>query len=490
MDRPVGAVACGHPAVADVAERVLIEGGNAFDAIVAAQFSACVAEPVLASLGGGGYLLACPASGTERLYDFFVQTPRQKRPSRFYPVLADFGDVTQEFHIGPGSTATPGMVKGAFSIHADLCSMPMSALMQPAIEQASLGVEVTPMQAYVFDVVSPIYRATPSAREAFLDRSGQLPAAGDLFRRKALSDTLDGLAREGEALFYRGDLAKRIIAMYEADGHLGPEDLRNYEVIRREPLAFAWEGSHVLTNPTPSVGGVLIAHALKWLEGRDLGDFGGDNHLRLLAGAMARSGRMRGSDGLAEWAGNPAPEFTRGTTHISVADREGNLASMSLTNGEGCGEMVPGAGFMMNNMLGEEDINPAGPEKWPVNRRMASMMSPAVVSKDGRRFVLGSGGSSRIRSAILQVIVNLVHFRLDLEAAIHHPRIHLENDCLNVEPGFSREGIRALDNLAGTIVTWPDRNLFFGGVHTVEQTGRGFRAFGDPRRGGVGRQIS
>ena len=169
-----GGIACGHPKVAEAAEEVLRNGGNAFDAVVAAQFSACVVEPVLASLGGGGYLLACPVNKQPRIYDFFVQTPKDRHQDEpdFYPVVADFGDVTQEFHIGSGSVATPGMVKGAFAIYEDLCTLPLQELVDPAIRQADEGVSVTPMQAYVFDIVSPIYRATTSAQEVFVGPSG------------------------------------------------------------------------------------------------------------------------------------------------------------------------------------------------------------------------------------------------------------------------------------------------------------------------------
>ncbi|MFQ6018029.1 MAG: gamma-glutamyltransferase, partial [Kiloniellaceae bacterium] len=134
-----GAIACGHPATAAAAEEILAEGGNAFDAALAALCAACVAEPVFCSLGGGGFLLARPAAGEAVLYDFFVQTPRRRGPARevdFYPILADFGTATQEFHIGLGAIAIPGVIKGLFAVQKDLASLPIKRLVEPAVRVA------------------------------------------------------------------------------------------------------------------------------------------------------------------------------------------------------------------------------------------------------------------------------------------------------------------------------------------------------------------
>ena len=500
-----GGIACGHPKVAEAAEEVLRKGGNAFDAIVAAQFSACVVEPVLASLGGGGYLLACPANKQPRIYDFFVQTPKDKHRDEpdFYPVIADFGDVTQEFHIGPGSVATPGMVKGAFAIYKDLCTLALEELVNPAIQQAEQGVSITPMQAYVFDVVSPIYRATTSAQKDFVGPSGELPREDEIFRRPELAKTLEGLVREGEQFFYCGEMAGRIAGVCDSGGYLTRRDLEDYEVICREPLAFAYRSAALLTNPPPTFGGILTAFALQLMEAAQFSDFGGAYHLGLLAKIMTLTQKARldalGSDNLnsaflldATYLSRYQEEVqgyfacSRGTTHISVADSKGNIAAMSLSNGEGCGVVVPGAGFMLNNMLGEEDINPGGFGRWQVDQRMASMMAPTVLTTGNKQYALGSGGSNRIRSAILQVVSNLVDFQMDLEQAVGSPRIHVEHAELNMEKGFSELVTQELEKEVDSVVRWQGLNLFFGGVHTVELSDKTIRAFGDTRRGGIG----
>jgi gamma-glutamyltranspeptidase/glutathione hydrolase len=178
---------------------------------------------------------------------------------------------------------------------------------------------------------------------------------------------------------------------------------------------------------------------------------------------------------------------SRGTTHISVADAHGNLASLTLSNGEGSSYVLPGRGIMLNNMLGEEDLNPVGFHRMPPGTRLASMMTPAIARlADGGQVALGSGGSNRIRSAILQVLNNVLEFEMSLEQAVNAPRLHLEHSHMNVEPGFSSTALEALEAEWPGVEHWPDINLFFGGVHAVERLANGeLRAAGDPRRGGA-----
>ncbi len=182
------------------------------------------------------------------------------------------------------------------------------------------------------------------------------------------------------------------------------------------------------------------------------------------------------------------PAALRGTTQISVIDALGNAASMTLSNGEGCGYMVPGTGIVLNNLLGEEDINPHGFHRWPCDVRMCSMMAPSLVERpDGVIAAVGSGGSNRIRTAILQVLLNLLEFGMTVEDAVTSPRIHFENDLLSIEPGFCEGDIAALAEDFPNMEKWRERNLFFGGVHTVQfDPGAGsFEGAGDMRRGGV-----
>ena len=176
----------------------------------------------------------------------------------------------------------------------------------------------------------------------------------------------------------------------------------------------------------------------------------------------------------------------RGTTHISVIDAQGNAASLSLSNGEGCGSIVPGTGIMLNNMLGEEDLNPNGFHTWQEDQRMTSMMAPSVIrdARDQRRIVLGSGGSNRIRTAILQVLMNLLALRMPIEEAVAHERIHCERGFLNIEKGDA-QSLHELLKAWPEHKIWPEQNMFFGGVHCVMDTEQGVLGAGDARRGGV-----
>ena len=176
----------------------------------------------------------------------------------------------------------------------------------------------------------------------------------------------------------------------------------------------------------------------------------------------------------------PEPSTTGSTTHLSVLDREGNAVSVTTTNGEGCGSMLPQAGFMLNNMLGEEDINPGGFHQHKPGSRISTMMAPTtVLHKNCPVLVTGSGGSNRIRSVLVQVLVNVLCRGMNLEQAIQSPRIHYDGEMLHAESGFPKGELDGLpDDLR--MKEWQGRSLFFGGAHSVGP----LAGVGDPRRSG------
>ncbi|GMQ97054.1 MAG: gamma-glutamyltransferase [Gammaproteobacteria bacterium] len=509
-----GAIAAGHKLTADTAELILHEGGNAFDAAVAAHFTACVAEPVLCSLGGGGFLLAYGPLQDPVMYDFFTQTPHYKQPSdalEFYPVQADFGTAIQEFHIGQGSVATPGCIKGLFEIHHDLCTIPMRELVTPAVTYARGGVCLNELQAYIFSIVSPIYLASDDTRALFESsrESGRVIQKGETLYQRQLADTMEALAYEGDDLFYRGEIAALITRQCtELGGHLTRDDLNHYQVIRRKPLAFSFLGTGIQTNPPPASGGILIAFAMKLLEHclSDAHTFGTVAYLNTLIDCMVVTQRARidaynthGTDSLVtDHLLDPEllkryhrqvkayPPVSRGTTHLGIMDKIGNVASLSLSNGEGCGRHVPGTGVMLNNMLGEEDLNATGFHGWSENVRMCSMMAPCLIMHANERLITtGSGGSNRIRSALMQVMTNLIAFDMPVEQAVASPRVHYEHDLLSIEGEFDPGVIKALTTHYAKHHVWDSLNLFFGGTHTLALANGEFSGAGDPRRGGV-----
>lgn len=248
-----GAIAAGHPLTAEAGQRMFALGGNAFDAALAALCAASVVEPVLTSLGGGGFLLARATGRAPILYDFFVQTPRRRRATDdvdFRPVIADFGTAQQEFHIGSGAIATPGTVRGLLHCQRALGSLPLREIVAPAVEYARAGVEVNALQAYIFSIVEPIYRATPAAESIY--GGAALAGQGSLFRQPELAETLAWIGDEGDAPFYDGEIAARLVTLSaEAGGHLTRDDLAAYRVIARTPLEHRYHGWRVATNPPP-----------------------------------------------------------------------------------------------------------------------------------------------------------------------------------------------------------------------------------------------
>jgi len=512
-----GAVAAGHAVTAQAGYDVLAAGGNAYDAAIAAFFAACVAEPVMASLGGGGFLLSQTASGQQQLFDFFVQTPCRKKPDadiEFLPIWADFGTLRQQFHIGQGAVATPGAVKGIFAVHRQLGSLPMTELIQPAVVAARSGVRLNALQAYIFNIVSPILMATPEVAKQFSGATaGQLISEGELFCFSALANTLELLAIEGDELFYSGELGEHIVASCERNGgHLQRSDLQNYRVICRQPLRIDYRKHQLITNPPPSSGGILMAFALQlWQQVRDGAScYGSAAHLQLLAQVMAMTNEARieahidandahpdvamllDKELLSRYAGliMGRAKAHRGTTHISVIDQWHNVATLTVSNGEGCGAMVAGTGVMLNNMLGEEDLNPHGFQCWSENQRMTSMMSPSIINyPDGAVAALGSGGSNRIRTAILQTVINLIDYQMTLKEAVNSPRLHFENELLNVEKGFDSAELNKVFEQYPAYHCWDTLNLFFGGVHAVQYQRGDFDGVGDPRRGGICRVL-
>ncbi len=500
-----GAVAAGHDATAAAALEILADGGNAFDAVVAAMAASFVVEPALSSPGGGGFLLARPAGRDARVLDFFAQTPG-RLPAQggagldFVPVTADFGPATQEFHVGRAAAAVPGMVPGLCAIQRDLGRLPLARLLDPAVGLARAGVPMAPLQAHIIGVIAPILTLTEAARSVFgaePGEAGRTIAAGCARPMPALADTLEALGREGERLFRDGPVARAMADLCADGGLLTDQDLSRYRVQWRPPLERRFAGARVLTNPPPSAGGALIAFGLALAEAG-----GGGPSPSGMATIMHLTGEARDANGLdlgvddarvAALLEEAALDHWRalkrgGTTHVSVLDAEGNAAACTVSNGEGCGHMVPGAGFMLNNMLGEEDLNPAGFFRWAPDTRVSSMMAPTLAEwPDGRVLVLGSGGSNRIRTALLQVLCAVLARGESLEQAVAAPRLHVERGGhLDIEAGWPDETVAALAALWPDHRVWPDRSMFYGGVHAVERASNGaLAAVGDPRRGGA-----
>ncbi len=477
-----GVVAAGHDLTVDAGAAVLREGGNAVDAAIAAISMACLCEPVLSSPGGGAFAMVRDGTdGSVHLLDAFVQTPLRRATDLAdgeHLVHADFGTTQQAFRIGPATTATPGLFDGLAELGRRFGSAPIDALVAAAATASRAGIAVTPFQHHLFTVVAPILTATPAARELFAP-DGALLRPGTTYRNPGLGDALELLAADG---LRSSDVGAAVVEQQRNRGHVSADDLDRYSVVWRKPVTVELADARVHLNPLPAAGGTLVHHTLEQLTAND------EAELAAALAATADARRLTAAD----LAALHAPSIRRrGTTHVSVIDADGTACSITVSNGEGNGELVDGFGFMLNNILGEDDVNPDHSD-WPADRRLSSMMCPTIIEHpDGAVTVLGSGGSSRIRSAISRVVAALCLDRNDLTGAIAAPRIHAELDGagaihLDVEPGLDQMTEERLLRAFARHRRWPRRDLYFGGVHAVRRAGDGrLDGFGDPRRSGA-----
>ena len=500
-----GIVATGSQEATQAAADILRAGGNAFDAAVSAVFTSMTSEFALTGVGGGGAMMVCTSGSEPILYDFFVDTPPRigKGELDFFGVEVDFGDSSQVFHVGKGSAAIPGTLLGLVIVQDQFGLLPLSVVMEPAIHLARKGSVLNKKQAFIFKLLEPIFSHTAEGHALFhLD--GCILSEGDRFINPDFADFLERVSWEGAAFFYLGEGAELIAKTFKDGGLLNEETLSEYNVEVRKPVMTTFMDTQVYSNPAPSAGGTLIIFLLRMLEEEriqnlQISDFvqamaltniarkeictDPDNEYQInqlleketfsLYMDKFHTQRIQCNDD------NPIPG--RGeTTHVSVIDKDLNAASVTTTNGEGCGYILPGTGIMLNNMLGEEDLNPQGFHNWTHSRRLPTMMSPSIIMKAKQPYILlGSGGSNRIRSAIVQVILNCIDQGVGLKEAIISPRIHLEGNDLYLEPDIDISDNDVPDHIS--LHPFEEKNLFFGGVNAVTVT----EGSSDPRRGGT-----
>ena len=495
-----GVVAAGHPLSAEAGAGVLREGGNAVDAAVCAVLASFAVESPLTGLGAGGHMMVHEA-GETTLIDFFVVAPGMdgiERTTELVPVPVRFdAETTQTFYVGPASCGVPGTAAGLAHALERFGTMPLGALVGPGVRLAREGAPVNRQQAYILEILGPIHEHMTGTRELYAPQGRRL-GEGDVFAFPELAEALERYGDEGAEPFYKGDVARAISDFVVGHGgYIGPGDLASYEAVERKPIDTVFRGTEVLTNPPPSSGGILISYCLGLLE--RFGPGSGPEEL-VLAMEAANSRRDLAfaealyEEGMETSFLDPvgldlaAADLLGSTTHISVLDADGNCASVTCSNGSGSGVLVPGTGVILNNMLGEEDLNPAGFHVIAPGRRVPSMMAPTVVLRDGEIVLaLGSAGSNRIRSAILQTVVRAVEQGMGAEEAVRAPRLHFEQGIVQAEPGIDEAALERIEARGVPVARRPAINLFFGGVQAVARDQRtgDLSGGGDPRRGGA-----
>ena len=466
---PAGMVVSQSTLASQVGAEVLGAGGTAVDAAVATAFALAVTHPAAGNVGGGGFLLYRPEEGEPTAYDFRETAPAASTPTMFLKKGAYDEGLHHESHLSVG---VPGTVAGLHLAWKENGRLPWRRLVEPAIALAKDGFAVKDGFARSLQAALPALRAHPASLAQF-SKHGVPYEAGDIFKQEDLARTLERIAVEGPAGFYQGETARLLVQEIRAGGGvITLADLEAYAPKKRRPVRGTYRGYEILGMPPPSSGGVALIEMLNVLEGYDLKATGPGSAatVHLIVEAMRRAfadrarhigdpdfnpelpvARLTSKEYAAalrktirvRQASKSAPETfewpreSAETTHLSVVDAKRNAVSLTYTLEDSYGSkiVVPGAGFLLNNEMGDFNAGPGltnrkGLVGTPPNlaapgKRMLSSMTPTILARNGKAFlVIGSPGGRTIINTVLLVILNVVDFGLNVQEAIDAPRFH------------------------------------------------------------------
>lgn len=461
---------------------ILRRGGNAVDAAVATAFALAVTHPAAGNIGGGGFLVFRPARGEPAAYDFRETAPAMAHEKMF---LRDGQYDSELHHHSHLAVGVPGTVAGLHLAWREQGSVPWKELVEPAVALARDGFIVSEGLAGSLRSASRLFQKYPASLAQFTKR-GAPYAAGDVLKQPELATTLERIASEGPRGFYEGETAALVEKEMQAHGGMiTRDDLKNYRPIKRAAVHGLYRGCEIISMPPSSSGGVALIEMLNVLEGYDLQQAGRDSatNVHLIVESMRRAFADR-----AQYLGDPAfnatipverltskqyagelrktislerasrssptnfswPAESKETTHLSVVDSNRNAVSLTYTLEEsyGSGIVVPGAGFLLNNEMGDFNASPGltttngligtAPNLAAPGKRMLSSMSPTIVARDGKLLmVTGSPGGRAIINTVLLTILNVVDFGMNAQEANDAPRFHHQwlPDRIQVERG-------------------------------------------------------
>jgi gamma-glutamyltranspeptidase/glutathione hydrolase len=489
-----GMVTAQEPIATDVGVQVLKNGGNAIDAAVAVGLALSVTYPYAGNLGGGGFMLVRFADGRSTFIDFREKAPGKASHDMY---LDAAGKPTRDSLVGWRAAGVPGTVRGLEMAHKKYGKKPWHELVNPAVKLASEGFTVS----YALSTslkskgANELLGQFPESKRIFL-KNGEHFEMDDVLKQPELAKTLERIAKHGSKDFYEGETAKRLAAEMAANGGLVTlEDLKNYQAAERVPVTGKYKGYEVITAPPPSSGGIGILQMMGMLEGTNYqkSGAGSANTYHYLAEVMRRYYADRSEymgdpdffkvptarllsptyiserrDSIEADHATPSEKIRPGkypsqesseTTHFNIVDSEGNAVAMTYTlnGGYGNGVTVPGLGFLLNNEMDDFAAKPGVPNMFGLiqgesnaiapGKRPLSSMTPTIVAKDGKLFlVAGAPGGSRIITAVMQVILNVLDFGMNIQDAIDAPRIHHQwmPDKLDFEKGISPDTIALL----------------------------------------------
>ena len=471
---------------------ILKKGGNAFDAMIATELALAVAYPNAGNIGGGGFMVYRLGSGERGALDYREKAPAKAHRDMYLDkngkVIAD------KSTLGALAVGVPGTIAGIFEVYEKFGSLPIGELIQPAIDLARKGVLITELQAnsYMNKNVELIKQANN-----YVTPFENGWKAGERFKYEELAQTLERIRDNGSYEFYNGETAKRIVSyVQELGGILSLDDLRNYRAQWRKPITFTYKDYTISSMPLPSSGGICLAQILKSVEPYNIGQYphNGEQYIQLLVEAERRAyadrayymgdadfvkvptQQLLSPDYLKErmssfsWdKASKSSEIAHGkiagyesdeTTHYSIVDRFGNAVAVTTTLNTNYGSKVyvKGGGFFLNNQMDDFSIKPGEPNTYGLvgseknaiapNKRMLSSMSPTIIEKDGKLFmVIGTPGGSTIITSVLQCFLNVAEYGMTMQQSVSKPRFHhqwLPDDVMYEPKGFAPEVIAHL----------------------------------------------
>ncbi len=497
-----GMVVSSHLLASQAGVQILQSGGNAVDAAIATGFALAVTLPSAGNLGGGGFMIVHTADGRVTAFDFREKAPAAAH-ARMY--LNEAGVYDEPInHEGYLAIGVPGTVAGFFLAHERFGSKAMKELLAPALKLAEQGFPVSWGLHEDFQYLKVEFLKYPASARVFLKNGREVYQPGEIWKQPDLARTLRRIQARGRAEFYHGETARLIVAaMRQHGGLITAQDLADYEARERAPVHGTYRGYEVYSMCPPSSGGTALVEMLNILEGFDLraAGFGSAQHIHLLAEAMRRAyadrarhlgdpdfnpnlpvakliskeyaAALRAQINLTQASRSDPEKFNEAyesaeTTHYSVIDAAGNAVVVTYTLEDSYGSKIvaEGTGFLLNNEMGDFNPQPGRTDSTgligtPPNviapgKRMLSSMTPTIVARNGKPFLLiGSPGGRTIINTVLQVITNVIDFEMDISEAIAAPRVHhqwLPNVLRVEEYGLSKDTQRLLESYGHRIL--------------------------------------
>jgi gamma-glutamyltranspeptidase/glutathione hydrolase len=490
-----GMVVTNHPLASAAGMEILAGGGNAIDAAAAAQFALTVVEPMMIGLLGGGTAHIRLADGSHRIIDGMSTVPAAGRPDMYRPVAGAAPEVFdtegRENVVGPKSVAAPGSLRAWCEVLGRFGTLPLAEIMQPAIRYAARGFTATP---YLHDCI--INAAADLANDKLIaDRfmpGGAALKPGTKLVQGDYADTLMFIAQKGEAAVHGGALGDRVVeCMQKTGGFVSRDDLANYKPVERAPIRGAYRGWEIVAPPPPAASGVHIAQMLNILEAYDIAGlgFGSVDNVHLLAEvlkiafadraaatadpdfvrvpvakltskdyAVERRARIDMRRAL-QWGAGVSPAQSAHTTHLTVADGDGNVvaSTQTINNSFGARFIVPGTGMIPNNYMVNFDPRAGHALSIAPGKRVTTSMAPTMALRGGRlMYALGLPGGKKIFPSVMQALINLIDHGMSAQEAVEAPRVWTEGPVLEVEPGIPdsvREALTARGHVAQRVPT-------------------------------------